>query len=207
MFLSRVEVPWEFARNSYNLHRQLWRLFPGEPRETRRHGEESRQGFLFRVEENQPGRVARLLVQSARPPEKASDVTLVCAREFNPAPQAGQRLAFVITVNPIKTIADTEVGAKPDKKSAKCRVPLIREEEQRAWLERKLRGAAVIEAAVVQPHPPLYFRKGNRAGKFVTVTFEGVIRVQEPALMISLLKNGIGPAKAFGCGLMLVRRV
>lgn len=206
MFLSRVEVPWEFARNPYNLHRQLWRLFPGEPKETRRHGEEPRQGFLFRVEENHPGRVARLLVQSNRPPEKVTDVTLVGAREFNPAPHAGQRLAFVVTVNPIKTIADAELAAKPSKKSEKCRVPLIREEEQRTWLERKLNGAAVVEAAAAQPHPPLYFRKGNRAGKFVTVTFEGVIRVQEPGLMTSLLKNGIGPAKAFGCGLMLVRR-
>ncbi len=35
MFLSRIEISWEFARNPYNLHRQLWRLFPGEEKETR----------------------------------------------------------------------------------------------------------------------------------------------------------------------------
>ena len=33
MFLSRVEIPWEFASNPYNLHRQLWRLFPGEDKD------------------------------------------------------------------------------------------------------------------------------------------------------------------------------
>ncbi len=29
----------------------------------------------------------------------------------------------------------------------------------------------------------------------------------EPTAFVGLLENGIGPAKAFGCGLMLVRRV
>ncbi len=27
MFLSRVEMPWEFARNPYDFHRQMWRMF------------------------------------------------------------------------------------------------------------------------------------------------------------------------------------
>ena len=80
MFLSRVEIPWEFARNPYNFHRQLWRLFPGEERETRSTGEESRQGFLFRIEDNPTGRTARLLVQSRRAPEDASELIVVGTR-------------------------------------------------------------------------------------------------------------------------------
>ncbi len=35
MFISRVEIPWEGVRNPYNMHRRLWRMFPGEERETR----------------------------------------------------------------------------------------------------------------------------------------------------------------------------
>lgn len=84
---------------------------------------------------------------------------------------------------------------------------LIREEEQRTWLERKLAGAAAIEAATLQPRAPLYFRKGNRAGKLVAITFEGVLQVLDSTLMLSLLENGIGPAKGFGCGLLLVRKL
>jgi len=207
MFLSRVEIPWEISRNSYDLHRQLWRLFPGEEKETRSNGEELRQGFLFRIEENQTGRPARLLVQSRRAPEAASGVVLVGTREIQPQPVAGQRLAFLLTANPIKTITDAQRDAKQGKKTEKCRVPLIKEENQREWIARKLASAGEIEAVNVLPHAPTYFRKGNRGGKLATVTFEGVLRVSDPTLMTELLVNGVGPAKAFGCGLLLVRRL
>lgn len=207
MFLSRVEIPWEFARNPYDLHRQIWRLFPGEESETRSNGEESRQGFLFRVEDNPTGRPARLLVQSRHAPEAASGLVLIGAREFQPQPVAGQRLAFLLTANPIKTITDTQREAKPGKRSEKCRVPLIKEQQQRAWITRKLDVAAEIETVSVLPHAPVYFRKGNRGGKLATVTFEGVLNVLDCEALIGLLENGVGSAKGFGCGLLLVRRI
>lgn len=207
MFLSRVEIPWEYARNPYNLHRQLWRLFPGEEREARRSEDESRQGFLFRIETNQTGCPARLLVQSRRAPEVASGVSLIGTRKIQPQPFAGQRLAFLLTANPVKTIADAQRDAKPSKKSEKCRVPIIKEEDQLEWIVRKLAGAGEIESTNILPHAPIYFRKGNRGGKLVSVTFEGVLCVSDPARMIERLVNGVGPAKGFGCGLMLVRRV
>lgn len=207
MFLSRVEIPWEFARNPYELHRQLWRLFPGEEKETRSNGEELRQGFLFRIEDNPTGRPACLLVQSRRAPDAVSGVVLVGTREIQPQPVAGQRLAFLLTANPVKTITDAQHDAKPSKKSEKCRVPLIKEEDQREWITRKLANACKIEAANVLPHAPIYFRKGNRGGKLATVTFDGVLRVSDPTRMTELLENGVGPAKGFGCGLLLVRRI
>lgn len=207
MFLSRVELPWESARNPYDLHRNVWRLFPGEGRESRVSGEAERQGFLFRVEHNPTGRPARLLVQSRRLPEVSAGIALVGTREFSPQPMAGQRLAFLLTANPIKTIADAQREAKPGKQSEKCRVPLIKEDEQRAWLVRKLSVGAEIEATDVLPHPPTYFRKGNRGGKLVSCTFEGILRVRDPSALATLLESGIGPAKAFGCGLLLVRRI
>ena len=206
MFISRVEIPWEAARNRYDIHRQLWRLFPGQERETRASGDEARHGFLFRVEDQRTGRPARLLVQSQRMPASADGVCLLGVREIRPAPTAGRRLAFVLTANPVKTITDAERDAKPGKQSEKCRVPLIKEEEQRNWLARKLIPAATLVSTNVLPHAPLYFRKGKSAGKLVTCTFEGVLRVDEPEQLAHLLENGIGPAKGFGCGLLLVRR-
>lgn len=207
MFLSRIEISWEFARNPYNLHRQLWRLFPGEEKETRSNDEELRQGFLFRIEDSSTGRPARLLVQSRRAPEIASGLVVVGTREIQPQPIAGQRLAFLLTANPVKTITDAQRDAKSSKKSEKCRVPLIKEEDQREWIARKLASACEIEAAKVLPHAPIYFRKGNRGGKLVTATFEGVMHVRNPDILITTMENGIGPAKAFGCGLLLVRRL
>lgn len=207
MFLSRVEIPWESARNPYNLHRQLWHLFPGEDRESRSSDDETRQGFLFRIEGNATGHPAKLLVQSRRAPTPANGLLLVGTREINPKPSSGQRLAFLLTANPVKTITDAQRGAKQAKQSEKCRVPLIKEEDQRQWLLRKLGEAGEIAAVSVLPHAPMYFRKANRGGKLVTATFDGVLNVNDPNRLIALLENGIGPAKAFGCGLLLVRRI
>ena len=207
MFISRVEIPGTLSRNPYEFHRYLWRLFPGEPKESRSGATESRQGFLFRVEENKPGRPARLLLQSRRLPECASELTIIGTREFCPKPVLGQQLAFILTANPIKTIVDTQRESKLDKKSEKCRVPLIREEEQREWLIRKLGNACDIITINVQPHQPIYFRKGQRAGKLVLSTFDGILQVSDPICLARLLENGVGPAKGFGCGLLLVRRI
>jgi len=207
VFISRVEIPWEASRNPYDIHRLLWRIFPGKSREARRTNEEDRKGFLFRIERNQPGYPVRVLIQSNQRPVPVGNIALIGSREFNPSPANGQRLAFLLTANPIKTITDEQLESKPDKRSEKCRVPLLKEEEQLEWLSRKLDGVADIESSAVLPHAPLYFRKGNRGGKLLPVTFEGVLTVRDGIALSKHLANGIGPAKAFGCGLMLVRRV
>jgi CRISPR system Cascade subunit CasE len=207
MNLTRAEIPWPVAANPYELHRRIWRLFPDEPGESRRDADGQRTGFLFRVEENRPGQPARALVQSRRTPQAAEGIRLIATRTLDPRPSAGQRLAFLLTANPIRNIKDEQREQKPGKRRDSCRVPLIREEEQRDWLARKLDGSAQIEAVSVLPHQPTFFRRGNRAGKLVTVTFEGVLQVKDPSALVNLLLNGIGPAKAFGCGLMLVRRL
>ena len=49
-------------------------------------------------------------------------------------------------------------------------------------------------------------KKGRSAG-FSSVDFEGEIEVTDPVPFVEALFKGIGRAKAFGCGLMLVRRM
>jgi CRISPR system Cascade subunit CasE len=207
MYLSRIEIPWQRARNPYDVHRRLWELFPGQAREARQDANAPRQGFLYRFEEKSPGKPVRVLLQSRLAPQATTGMSLLGCREIHPRPEPEQRLAFLLTANPIKTIVDAEKAAKPDKISDKCRVPLLHEDEQLAWLSRKLDKAASVETATVQPHEPLHFRKGNRAGKLVTATFEGLLRVQDPDTLLKHLHDGIGPAKSFGCGLLLVRRI
>jgi len=48
--------------------------------------------------------------------------------------------------------------------------------------------------------------KGRNAG-FSSLDYEGVLVVEDPAQFSQCLGKGIGPAKAFGCGLMLIRRL
>ncbi len=48
--------------------------------------------------------------------------------------------------------------------------------------------------------------KSREAG-FASVDYEGVLNVTEPDLLTPMLLNGLGKARAFGCGLMMVRRI
>lgn len=54
----------------------------------------------------------------------------------------------------------------------------------------------------------LYKGKGEKFIEFSTIEFNGILTVTDPAKFTKeCLFTGIGPAKGFGCGLMLVRRV
>lgn len=48
--------------------------------------------------------------------------------------------------------------------------------------------------------------KGRSAG-FSSLDYEGTLTVTDPEVFIQSIHKGIGPAKAFGCGLMLIRRL
>ena len=43
--------------------------------------------------------------------------------------------------------------------------------------------------------------------ELATVDFEGILEVADPARLLDALIQGVGHAEAFGCGLMLVRRI
>jgi CRISPR system Cascade subunit CasE len=197
MFLSKILVERRRVYNPYELHRALWTIFPGHEHNTR--------GFLFRVEAERPGSATDLLLQSAwQPAPQSAEVHVVATRPYHLRLRQGQALRFRLTGNPIKTIKD-DTGRQNAKGAIKsCRVPLVIEEQQLQWLQRKLHNAARIDAAVIQAQRPLYFRKDNKAGKIVTVTFDGLLRVLDPALLWLQMQQGIGPAKSFGCGLLSV---
>jgi CRISPR system Cascade subunit CasE len=50
-------------------------------------------------------------------------------------------------------------------------------------------------------------RRGEAPIRFSTLDFEGLLEVTEPAVFLARIAKGFGPQKAFGCGLMLLRRV
>jgi CRISPR system Cascade subunit CasE len=85
-----------------------------------------------------------------------------------------------------------------------ARVPLIHEEQQQAWLERKFEGIALLQSLNIQKELVLNFRKHReqRSGKIQTVLFDGVFQVLNPTALIQMMEQGIGPAKSFGCGML-----
>lgn len=205
MYLSKIHIPWLHAQNPYQLHQALWRLFPG--------CEQADRDFLFRVEQLQKGIGAQVLMQSTTQPQSnEQSPALLAQREYVLNVQNGQRLRFRLRANPIKTIKDSSKGTVEKKGkifTKTVRVPLLHEEQQQAWLERKLQAFAQLETLIVQPEPILYFRKAKegRSGKIQTVMFDGVLTVTDAEAFNNEIMRGIGPAKAFGCGLLSVARI
>lgn len=199
MYMSKILFAGTMCSNPYEIHRMLWKLFPEDV--------QAERDFLFHVEKSErTGAV--ILMRSVRKPEVSfNGAKILACKEYQLTLQKDQHLRFLLVANPVKTIND-ENGRTTDKGDLKkCRVPLIRDEEHRDWLSRKLKPGAEPEEVFIDQRHPLYFKKSGMAGKIKPVVFQGILKVVEPDAFVQIIQQGIGPAKAFGCGLMLVRRV
>jgi CRISPR system Cascade subunit CasE len=106
--------------------------------------------------------------------------------------EGGARYRFRLLANPTVTRQGKRYG-------------LVGEDEQLAWLNRQgERHGFNIEAALVTACDVLASRKGDNRISLQRVCFEGRLQVRELTAFSHALTQGIGPAKAFGCGLLSV---
>lgn len=177
----------------YELHRRLLRAFPrAMPADER---------VLYRVEQTQGQPFVRVLVQSQQRPdwagaERLSDPWYLCklpeVREVEPRVSEGLRLPFRLQANP--TV-----------KRAGKRHAIYAEDELTRWLQRK----GDMHGFLVEPANLRSVKLGRQHGKgrkqtWHLVQFDGLLQVTDPDLFVAGLCNGIGSAKAFGCGLLSV---
>lgn len=84
---------------------------------------------------------------------------------------------------------------------------LVSEAAQMAWLARQgERHGFAVEAALVMGSEQLRSRKQDSRISVLQACFEGRLRVRDCAALASALRTGIGPGKAFGCGLLSLGR-
>ena len=185
----------------YQLHKKIWQLFPDKADEER--------SFLFRVEKAGQRCSSQILLQSTCPPQAVSDELLLLKepKEVCFEIKSGRRYRFMLCANPTKRINDK--GGK-EKNQGKVRVPIIDEAEIVAWLKRQFEGSAEIDAVELTQKNLIHFHKSNKDqvhfGKIQTVTFLGILNVTDSELLIGKITKGIGPAKAFGCGLLTLAK-
>lgn len=199
---------------SVKAHRLLWSLFADAPERTR--------DFLWRDDGGSSWRRRTFLTLSARPPEDRVRLFDIETKPFAPQLSAGQRLRFRLRASP--SMNQRRPGAKRGKRRdpvAHVLRGLSREQRQssrydvlqqvgRAWLARqsercgfRLPNGAPI---VVEGENWRTVPRGSRApATFSVLDFEGVLEVADPRRFLDNLTTGIGRAKAFGCGLMLIR--
>ncbi|MBB2203480.1 type I-E CRISPR-associated protein Cas6/Cse3/CasE [Gluconacetobacter takamatsuzukensis] len=205
---ARLLVPEGQAQQHGAAHHLLWALFGDTPDRDR--------DFLWRQVE--PG---RYMVLSARPPMDTHGLFAIESRPFAPVLHEGDRLRFLLRANatvdrkmPGKTRSqrhDVVMDALhhlPRDKRAPARVDAVASAAA-AWLERQgARSGFVPEAPVtVEAYDVLRIaRAGAPRVSFGVVDLTGDLMVAAPADFVATLLRGFGRARAFGCGLMLIRR-
>lgn len=126
--------------------------------------------------------------------------------------EVGSRFQFRLVANPVFRVRKASVdrrGNQFDTKWVGKRVPVPADEQSlRNWLERRAAdaGFTLKELSLVQPGF-VYVNKTNEAGagtRLRSVRYEGVLQVIEPDKFRAALAAGIGPAKAFGFGLLYI---
>jgi CRISPR system Cascade subunit CasE len=207
----------EICINAYREHQHLWRLFEADP--------DAERDFLFRREQPANG-FPRFYLLSGREPQHGNKVWRIETKAYRPVIHAGQQLAFSLRVNPVITRRDAhgrqvrhdvvmDLKHRIDFKNLPVSErPAPNELVQQAGLEwlqaRAGRHGFAFSPGKVQVEGYQRHRATKKGGKkpirYSTLDFTGLLTVAEPDLFQQTLTKGMGPAKAFGCGLLLVRR-
>ena len=199
--------------DGYKTHQALWSLFDDDP--------DAERDFLFRRDDLFQG--VRYFVVSQRQPNDKTGLWQIETKPYSPQIHAGQTLAFNLRVNPVvkrkgedgksrrhDVVMDAKRRTKREGAEKKKHVLEIAQEEGATWLMRRAacHGFAVNEESIRAEayHQHKSFKK-NKNISYSTLDVSGVLVVDNPGLFAESLTKGVGPAKAFGCGLMLVRRV
>ncbi len=221
MYMSRLSLTGREAKRvlaggEYKHHQALWALFSDSP--------ERRRDFVYRRMDGEPG--LAFLAVSVRPPSDPSGAWVVETKEYTPLLYPGDRLRFSLRANPVRT------GRNANGKPARFDVVMDRKtalrEKGLKSMEMPSQAQIAQEAGVdwitsrqekigleVEPnglradgYRILEMPRGRGKGKvrIATLDFEGVCRVVDPGRLHKALFVGIGPAKAFGCGLLLIKR-
>ena len=93
-------------------------------------------------------------------------------------------------------------GRGPALDHARARILLARQAGPRLWF--------LVKSSEVSVDSYQHHRVSRKHEKipisFATLDFEGLLEVGDPDLFLSTVKRGFGSSKAYGCGLMLLRR-
>lgn len=189
-------------------HHLMWSLFTDDAARER--------DFLWR---EMPGGV--FFVLSARLPEDRHGLfDIAPPKAFEPQLASGDSLGFSLHANPVvrksagekskkhdvvmEALHGVERGARADRREAAAQASGF------AWLERQsARAGFAVERAQVridgyeQHRVP---RKGGRPMLFSTLDYDGILTVVDPEAFLGAVARGFGSARAYGCGLLLIRR-
>jgi len=191
-------------------HHLVWYLFADGP--------ERQRDFLWR--ETGSG---EFLVLSSRPPNDPHGLFDIAEpKPFAPELDAGDPLIFSMRANPVvrrrsnaggrsikHDVVMDRLRAYGQGERARHRLELVRTSGLE-WLKRQGDKAGfefMPDEISVDAYASHRVARGKGpAMAFSTLDFQGALTVTDPKLFLSALPKGFGASKAYGCGLMLIRR-
>lgn len=209
---------WKLVKDlgdSYKIHNMVWSMFAEDP--------DKKRDFLFR-QEDKNGQPSFYIV-SKEEPEDQNGLWDIESKKYNPSLYSGQKLIFSLRANPIVTKRDdngrqhrhdivmdakTKLEAELDPKNKRLDSFEIAQREGVGWLRKKgdSCGFEICETQVIASgyKTNRFFKpKGHHSVSISTIDFSGILTVKDPEVFLNTLHQGVGPAKSFGCGLLLVR--
>jgi CRISPR system Cascade subunit CasE len=203
-YLTQVTLDFATAaklrlHDNYDWHKAVWQAFPGRDGEPR--------DFLTRLDRRREG--FRLLIVSPAAPTRPDwcppDPESWKTRPIPETYFARGRYIFNLCANTTKKVTKLAADGSPTKNGK--RVPLHEREELVAWLKRKgEQGGFTADEATLRTFSRgrEYFEKNGQTGLHSAVEFQGVLAVTDPARFHETFTRGVGPAKAFGFGLLVI---
>ena len=194
--------------NPYSLHQTLINMFPD-------YGYTENSKYLFRLELDERKQTATLLMQSELEPnfdDKIKERYLLIAqsKEFNPVYRAGETLKFRLYANVVsrKTYDPAKDTNQVKKPKDSILVPLYKEDEIESWLNSRAIANGFSICGV--PEYAKYYQKSHKKGvrelTHFGVKFDGKLIIENPVLALNAVRNGIGKGKAFGFGLLSLKK-
>jgi CRISPR system Cascade subunit CasE len=205
-------------------HRLVWTLFPRDLKE---------RPFLYRETSSGDGKQNRgeFLILSRMRPDDAEGLFDLDTQVFAPQIRSGEYLQFSLRANPTSQKTETVEGKRktrrydvvmkalhgvPTEKRAEARAGIIRKAGI-AWLGEQSKNAGFsLPDNAAQVRVGAYqqvnvseerVRQGQHGrAAHSRLDFDGVLKVEDPSLFIQKIASGFGRARAFGHGLMLIRR-
>lgn len=203
--------------DSYGAHKIIWRFFEGDP--------DDKRSFIFRRDDDRNW--PRFYIVSCVAPVDKSGNWEIESKPYSPKLYTGQRLSFTLCANPIRKKKDRDGKGKRHDVVMEAKTALkgigkprkewpsiadIIQKEGIGWLKvRSEKYGFSINDNEVQVdgyrQNSSFKGKGKQAIRFSALDFTGLLGVTDPDKFKKALYEGIGPAKGFGCGMMMVRKI
>lgn len=217
--IAPILMPDDEDRRAGHAHRLVWLLF--------QYQQDAARDFLWRDEGQ-----AKFMILSPRPPTDPHGLFDLEIKPFAPELTAGDELRFVLRANPVVArkgaltsddhakrlrgkrvdIVMDALHAVPSEERNGKRDAITAEAGERWLREQGARAGFTPKTVVVSSYGRVDIadqerkKRRDRAG-IAVMDIEGVLTVADPSAFVAKLGQGFGGAKAFGNGLMMIKRI